>query len=301
MYLSGVIAPLLLFIGKGVVRAYLATKKKRGGVLNLNAIAGVLVGVAVALPIIGKNKPQVDMTQVLCRTGIRLLTPEEQNSMQMKLVQAGVDTTPEYLYGMKAILASGTILISFLFMMMFSTNWLSLALIAPILYFIPDLWLNKKRAARQGMIKMSLSDFAKWLAVALTAGTNLLTALSEAAKAIASKPGGIPLRDEVELTIKDHNAGKPLVESLYDMAIRTDVEELNSLVSTINQAYLQGAPLAETVSAYSSQMRMVRKFEAMEQAGKLSIKLIPIVLVFILVPILIVIGYPAVYSLMQAF
>lgn len=264
--------------------------------MDLNGIAALLVAAMVLVMFLGRYRPQINVEEVLCRTGTRIMPPEEQDATRMKIIQAGISITPEFLYGIKALLATGCILTSVLFILSLSLNWIALALLAPILYFVPDWWLSRKRARRQTEIKLALSDFSKMLAIALTAGAHLILALSEAAKAV-----GGSLKEEINITIKDHNAGKPISEALLDMAKRTDVDELNALVRTLSQAHAQGAQLAETMTAYSEQMRMVRKFETMEQAGKLSVKMVLPVLVFVLMPVLMVIGYPAVYSLKQAF
>ena len=77
--------------------------------------------------------------------------------------------------------------------------------------------------------------------------------------------------------------------------------EINSLISTLNQIYVQGAPASEKMKEYAEQIRMSKRYEIMDAAGKLQIRLIFVVTFFMLIPLLMVIGYPALVALMSAF
>ncbi len=261
--------------------------------MELTAAAAILTGSAILLPSV-KRVPKINTTEVLCRTGVRVATPEEQSLLQLRITQAGINIKPEWFMGLKVFTAGGWLILT-LPLLILSKSWLILTLFAPLFYFLPDWWLKNKRAARQSAIKLSLADFTIMLSTTLSAGAGLLTALRESARG-----AGGPLKDEIDLTIRDHLSGKPLMDALMDMSVRTDVDELNSLVRTLNQVYSHGSPLAETMQSYSEQMRLVRKFETMDAAGSLSVKMVIPVLFFILVPCIAVIAYPAVYALMQA-
>jgi len=234
-------------------------------------------------------------TRSLCRTGTRILSEEERSVISLKIVQAGLNIKPEWFQGLKMFLA-GVVVLLCVPLMLISFNFLFLLPLALVLYLLPNAWLNSKRKARQSNIRRSLSEFTLLLSTVLTSGVNLITGLKEASNAT-----GGPLRDEVERAIKNHMVGENLIDALANMAKRTDVDDLNSLVRTLNQASVSGSSLAETMQSHSEQMRLVRKFETMEQAGKLSVTMIFPVMIFILIPCMMVFGYPAMYALMRTF
>ena len=74
------------------------------------AVASMMMGAAIALPAISKKAPRVNKDEVLCRTGLRIITEEEKSLMALQLTRAGINKPPEYLYGLKVCLASGYLL-----------------------------------------------------------------------------------------------------------------------------------------------------------------------------------------------
>ena len=196
---------------------------------------------------------------------------------------------------MRLALTGGTALLT-LPLVLKGTDVFLAALLVPFAYWIPSAWLDARASTRKSKIRISLADFTIYLSTAVASGAPVTRALKEA----ADGTGG-PLAEEVEKALKENASGRSITEALTDMAERCDVDELRSLVRTIVQSYRYGSPLAETMRQYSAQMSLVRRFETMEQANKLSVKLIFPVLMFMLIPCLIIIGYPAVVSCLEAF
>lgn len=110
---------------------------------------------------------------------------------------------------------------------------------------------------------------------------------------------GGPIAEEVEKALTEEGSGKPISEALMDMAERCDIDDFRSLAKQISQSFRYGSSLAESIKDHSEQIRLNRRYEIMEAANKLSIKLIFPVLIFILLPTMVVILYPVVVSLMQ--
>lgn len=263
---------------------------------DLATTAAILTGTAIMIPAIHKYMPQnVDPQEVLCRTGTRLVSEEERSALALKLVRAGMMISPEYFAGLRAVLTALYMLIC-LGMMMIRPGLILFILLAPLVFFLPSLWLKRAIQRRQNQIKRDMGDFTIMMATALTAGINPVPALQEAASAI----GGV-LQAEINRFIIEIMSGKNFSVAAMELVRRNDVDELANFTRTMEQIYIQGAPGAETMKIYSEQMRITRKFETMDRAGKLSVQLILPVLLFILLPILMAIGYPSVYSLIHAF
>lgn len=272
----------------------------RGGkLLEPIALASTIIGTAIALPAIQKKIPEVNREEVLCRTGLRILNEEEKSLTALKLVRAGVNKPPEYFYGLKIFLAGGYLITLAIISMLFSLSTATIFLLLPgaaVMWLYPGLKINNKIASRQAEIRKKLDDFATYLSTALTSVPDILTALQEAGNAT----GGV-YKDEIDRVLKENASGKNLSDALFDWASRMDVGEINTLVSTLNQIYIQGAPASEKMKEYASQVRMVKQYQTMELAQKLSIKLIFVVTMFMLIPLFMAIGYPAITALMEAF
>ncbi|MGB9849113.1 MAG: type II secretion system F family protein [Moorellaceae bacterium] len=262
---------------------------------NLAVTAAALTAAAVAMPALSRLLPRnrEQFNDLFCRTGLRWASEEERNALAMKIARAGLSFTAEWFAGLRLCLVAAYILLC-LFLMLMGTDMFWVMLFAPLPYVLPGVWLDGRVASRKSAIRLSLADFTVLLSTALSAGADPALALREAAGGV-----GGPLAAEVERALMENASGRGLVDALTDMAERCDVDELRALVRTITQAYRYGAPLADSMRAYASQMRTVRRFESMEAASKMSVKIIFPVVIFMLVPALVAIMYPAVVSLLQ--
>ncbi len=250
------------------------------------------------MPLYLKFKPKIDTEEVLCRTGLRIINEEEKSLIQLKITRAGLDISPEYHYGMKVVLAAGYLAVLAVISILFSLPLIAFILLLPgaaIGWIYPNIRLDKTISARQSEVKSKLDDFATYLSTALNSMPDIGSALYEAGNAT----GGV-YQAEIEKVIKENASGKNLSDALYDWAYRIDVAEIGTLVSAINQIYVKGAPAAEKMKEYADQIRMTKRYELMEAAGKLSIKLIFVVTFFMLIPLLMTIGYPSIVSLLSA-
>lgn len=232
--------------------------------------------------------------EILCRTGTRFASVEERSTLKRKLVQAGLELSPEWFAGLRLALSGGFALIG-LPLLLLGLDLFWIVLFAPLLYLLPNVWLNSRITKRKSEIKKGLEDFSVYLSVSLAAGAGLSVALKEAAEGVEG-----PLKDEVLRALRSYELGKAMSDALEELAERADVNELRSLVRVIVQAYRYGSPLADSMRAHSERMRTVRRFETMEAAGKLTVKLIFPVLVFMLAPAMVTVLYSPIMNLLDA-
>lgn len=239
--------------------------------MDISVAAGVLTGGAILLSALSQRQfKNIDIKEAFCRTGTRVLTPEENSVLQLKIYQAGSNIDPRWIQGLRVVLAGAVILIT-IPLLLVSLNAFALLLLAPLMYHLPLIWLNKKMKARQAQIKRTLSKFTILLSTTLTAGANLQAGVRTAANAIKG-----PLRDEINNALKAYGSGQPFSEALLDMARKVDVDELTSLIQTLVQIHDKGSPVAETMKAYSKQMRITKESATKEQAGKVSVFTLPV-------------------------
>lgn len=265
--------------------------------VDTSIAAALLVGTAVALPALWNITPRDknQLKEILTRTGVKWSSEEERGALGRKLVQAGLDIPPAMFAGLRVALSSGFVILC-LPLMLLGLDLFWIILLSPALYFLPGIWLNGKVAERKSAVRQSLADFSVLFSTALAAGADLILALREAASGV-----GGPIAAELDHALREHGVGRNINDALMDMAERLDVDELRSLVRTIVQSYRYGTPLAQTMLDHSEQLRTVRRFEVMEAAGKLTVKLTIPVLIFMLVPCMIALGFPAAIALIEAF
>jgi tight adherence protein C len=93
-------------------------------------------------------------------------------------------------------------------------------------------------------------------------------------------------------------AGKRRADALKNLADRTGEAELRKLVAILIQADRFGTSIAESLRTHSDFMRVRRRQEAEERAGKVGVKLVFPIFFFILPSMLIVSAGP---GLLQVF
>lgn len=259
--------------------------------------AAVCAGTAAALLPLRRVLPgsREELAEVLHRTGVKLVPKEELSRLGLALARAGLEVSPAQFAGFRVFLA-GLFFLAVLPLLAAGADLFWLVVFLPLAWYAPVLWLNSRIAARRQEVKKSLPDFAVALSTALSAGATIDFALSKAAAAV-----GGPLQQEVERALKGQRFGLDPAGALEEMASRCDVDELRFLSRAVAHSYQYGAPLAESVRDFAGRMRQARRFEVQEAAGKLTVKVLFPILVFMLAPCLVVFAYPALVQLLQVF
>lgn len=139
-------------------------------------------------------------------------------------------------------------------------------------WLLPGLVLDHLVAARQQKLKLSLADALDLMVVCVEAGHGLDQAFARVSKElrIAHKE----ICEEFGLVIMEMRAGKRRSEALHNLAERTGEEELRNLVSILIQADRFGTSIAESLRTHADYMRIRRRQQAEERAGKVGVKLV---------------------------
>lgn len=169
-------------------------------------------------------------------------------------------------------------------------NPVPLLLLGFLGYIAPDLYLQRKIQERQAKIARDVPDFALLLATVLDAGGgDIQTALIQVGRRLGGEIGS-----ELENTLREIGAGSMRRTALQNMAERCGVDELTQLIRAILQAEFYGAPIAESVRAFANQLTTLRRFHAHKRAGEQAVKMILPMLLFVVLPLMILIAYPAI-------
>ena len=129
--------------------------------------------------------------------------------------------------------------------------------------------LAKRRAHR---IRLSLADALDLLVVSVEAGLGLDQALTRVGAELAfAYPD---LSSELRLVNLELRAGKPRPEALRNLADRSGVDDLNSLVTMLIQTDKFGTSVAQSLRVYSETLRTKRRQRAEEAAAKTGVKMV---------------------------
>lgn len=147
-------------------------------------------------------------------------------------------------------------------------------------YGLPMLWLLQQAGKRQDSIQKSLADFLDLLVICVEAGLGLDVAISKITSLKTVKTSSY-LREELLRYTRDVGFGKPRKDALLDMAERTGVDDLNTIVNAIVNAYEMGSSVAHTLRVQSDSLRVKRLMKAEEKANKIPVKMVIPIYVFL--------------------
>jgi tight adherence protein C len=205
-------------------------------------------------------------------------SPKEMGTLRLRLVQSGYrrDDAITVFFGIRICAALG-------FFGLFSTSLLGrpnmmFALCGLGLgYILPGMALARLAKRRAHKIRMALADMLDLLVVSVEAGLGLDQALLRVSSELQT---AYPeLADELRLINLELRAGKPRAEALRNMADRSGVDDLSSLVTMLIQTDKFGTSVAQSLRVYSETLRTKRRQRAEEAAAKTGVKMVfPLVL-----------------------
>lgn len=235
-----------------------------------------------------------DMTQ-------RFIPLSNKSWVTTKLIHAGYQKShhPKVFLGIQLLGTVVVFSVLFLFTLLFGKvpgpiGFLVSAFFSVCGYFLPMLWLKQEAQKRQDVIQKSLPDFLDLLVICVEAGLGLDMAIN---KISALKPGQSGkttdyLREELNRYIKDVAFGKSRKKALLDMGFRTGVEDFNTILNAIVQAYEMGSSVAHTLRIQSDSLRVKRLQAAEEKANKIPVKMVMPIYIFLFPAIFVAIFGP---------
>ncbi|MFZ0943616.1 MAG: type II secretion system F family protein [Syntrophobacteraceae bacterium] len=165
-------------------------------------------------------------------------------------------------------------------------------------FYIPDFWLKRKTSRRKEEIRGALPDALDLLVVCVEAGMGLDAAMNRVGEEIRITSPEIS--DEFRLFNLEVRAGKAKRDALKNLSLRTDLEDVNSLVTLLIQAERFGTSIAQSLRVYSDSFRTKRTQRAEELAAKLPVKILLPLALFIFPSLFIAILGPAAIRIVRA-
>jgi tight adherence protein C len=224
-------------------------------------------------------------------------SPAEMSRQQRRLVRAGFRSkdAPLLLLGAQAGMVL-LLLVAFAASGHLGGNALVYGTLSVLLgAALPDLWLNREIRRRQERVQLALPDALDLQVVCVEAGLGLDQSLRRIAQELQGTHR--ELSDELQLLGLEINAGKARAEALRDLARRTEVEDLKSLVAVLIQTDRFGTGVADALRVFSDTLRTKRRQRAEEFAAKMGVKMIPPLFLFILPATFVVVVGPAIVGI----
>jgi tight adherence protein C len=165
-------------------------------------------------------------------------------------------------------------------------------------YVGPSFALDKIRARRQLIIRLTLPDALDLMVICLEAGLSMGAAVGRVAREFARTSP--PLCEELRLVTAEMQAGKSGADALRSLSDRVGIEEVSALVAMLVQAERFGTSVADSLRIHTAGMRTDRIQKAEERAQKAAVRLLFPAGLLIFPATLIVLMGPAVISLVGA-
>jgi tight adherence protein C len=227
------------------------------------------------------------------------LSPADVSRTRAWLIQAGFRDAVDvnYYFGARLLMAG----IGFAGVALFSgfNNIFLLAGIPGLGFFLPRFILKRMIKDRQQRIRLGLPDALDLTVICVEAGLALDQALTRVGQDLHHAHAD--LSDEFHLVNLEMRAGKPRAEALRNLVLRTGVDDIRALVGTLIQTDRFGTSVAQALRVHSDSLRTERRQRAEEQAAKTTIKMVPPLVVFVLLPFLFVSVGPAVILAFRSF
>lgn len=164
-------------------------------------------------------------------------------------------------------------------------------------YLFPEIWLSWKVNSRQHRLRLSLPDGLDLLVICVEAGLGLDQAIMKVAQEL--RVAHRELSEELQLVNLEMRIGKSRIESLRELARRTGLDDIKALVAMLIQTDRFGTSVAQSLRAFSDDMRVRRRQRAEEMAAKTTVKMVPPLVFFIFPALMVVILGPAVLTVMR--
>ena len=143
---------------------------------------------------------------------------------------------------------------------------------AGVAYVLPGMILARMAKKRQHRIRLGLADALDLMIVTVEAGLGLDQSIQRVSEELAfAHPD---LTDELKLINLEIRAGKARSEALQNLATRTGLEDVASLVTMLVQTDKFGTSVAQSLRVHAEVVRTKRRQRAEEAAAKTGAKMV---------------------------
>jgi tight adherence protein C len=181
-------------------------------------------------------------------------------------------------------------------------GWAALRLAALAIAFIlgwrfPEIVLSRLAARRRLRLENGIPDALDLLVICVEAGLSLDNAIEHVGRAL--RPSRPDVAKEFTATAAEMQVLSVRGQALENLAERTGIASLRSIVVTLNQSIKFGTSLAESLRILAAEMRAKTLARFEERAARLPVLLTMPLMAFILPSLMVVIGTPLVLRIVD--
>jgi tight adherence protein C len=164
-------------------------------------------------------------------------------------------------------------------------------------FFAPRYVLGRLIRSRQQRVRWGLADALDLMVISIEAGLGLNAAMMKVSSEL--KQVHPDVSEEFELANLEIRVGRERDEALRNLAERTGVDDLRSLVAMLIQTDRFGTSIAKAIRVFSDSLRTKRRQRAEQAAQKAAVKLLFPLACFLFPTLFIAILGPALLQLMD--
>lgn len=229
------------------------------------------------------------------------LLPALADKRTTTLLQQGNYRTADHLAIFLGI--KGAVVLACLFLMLAGAagNPVNVLLAVPLSlcgWLIPNFFLASRVKARQNEILHELPTVIDLLIVCAQAGLGLLMCLDKVTREVSETCPVLSV--ELNQLLSDVKMfAKSAPQALYETGERCGVEELVNVASSLIAAETKGSDISYPLKQQSEALRNKMKRKKEEEASKVPVKMVPVIMIFIMPLILCPMLGPAFITIMQ--
>ena len=260
---------------------------------------------AATVSSIDEDRHGADLAGRLASPLGRLLPPSaaEAKKLQKQLMQAGFRSSSApvvYRAVQLATMAAFPAMVAFACAVLArplnsALFWILFAFV--IGFFLPRYALRRMIRSRQQLVRWGLADALDLMVISIEAGLGLNAAMMKVSSEL--KDVHPDISEEFELANLEIRVGRERDEALRNLAERTGVDDLRSLVAMLIQTDKFGTSIARAIRAFSDSLRTKRRQRAEQAAQKAAVKLLFPLACFLFPTLFIAILGPAALQLMD--
>jgi len=166
-------------------------------------------------------------------------------------------------------------------------------------FFLPRYLLKRVINSRKQRVRWGLADALDLMVISVEAGLGLNAAMMKVSSELNKVHPDIS--EEFELANLEIRVGRDREEALRNLAERTGVDDLHSLVAMLIQTDRFGTSVARAIRVFSDSLRTKRRQRAEQAAQKAAVKLLFPLACFLFPTLFIALMGPAVLQLIDTF
>jgi tight adherence protein C len=226
----------------------------------------------------------------------RLMWPGYESKMRRKLIKAGEPQSykPEDIMALQEIGALVGLVAGLILFNAVNENLAWALVIAAFGVWYPLIWVNDQVKKRHLQISRALPYSLDLLTLSVEAGLDFTGALAK----VVEKGKAGPLREELQIVLKQLKMGKTREEGLKAMIVRVDLPALTTFVTALIQADKMGTSLGKVLRIQSTQLRIDRTQRAEKLAGEAPVKMLFPLIACIFPTVFMVLFGPIVFQFM---